>query len=82
VTSRAKADALRQDAGMTYAQPVARRPIAWIVALFVGPFLLPLPLLVLGLVVPSLALVYASIAVSVLALPCWAAAIFLLVRRV
>jgi hypothetical protein len=65
---------------MTYAQPTARRPIAWIVALFAGPVLLPVPLLVLGLVASSLALVYASIAVSLLVLPCWAAAVFLLVR--
>jgi hypothetical protein len=67
---------------MTYAQPVARRPIAWIVALFAGPVVLPVPLLVLGLLAPSLALVYSSIAVSLLALPCWAAAVFLLVRKV
>lgn len=42
--------------------------------------MLPLPLLVLGLVLPSLALVYLSIAASLLAIPCWAVAIVLLVR--
>ncbi len=66
---------------MTFTPPEAtRRPIAWIVALFVAPFLLPVPLLMLGLVLPSLGLVYASIAASLLAIPCWVAAIVLLVR--
>ena len=71
-----------QDPRMTFSQPEAsRRPIGWIVALFAAPFLLPVPLLLLGLVLPSLGLVYASIAASLLTVPCWAAAIVLLVRR-
>lgn len=61
--------------------PVRRRPIVWIIALFVGPMVLPFPLLLLGLVLPILGLVYASIAVSLLAIPCWIAAVVLLVRR-
>lgn len=49
-------------------------------ALFVVPIALAFLLLVLGLVLPSLGLVYASIVASLLALPCWIAAIVLLVR--
>ena len=50
------------------------------IALLAVPFPLSFLLLVVGLVMPSLALVYVSIAASLAALPCAAVGIVLLVR--
>ena len=56
--------------------------IAGGIALCVVPTLLALGLLLAGVSLPELTLVYASIAVSVLALPAFVAGVVLMVRAV